>query len=62
MEGNELLKLLDFVKQLREEEHKLRKASEDADDSKEKVKCRASAEGYDKIAKDLDNLLRELNS
>jgi hypothetical protein len=62
MDGKELFRLLDLVKDLRKEADDFKKAAVDADDNSLKKECKLKTKIYTEIAEKLENLLRELNS
>ena len=62
MEGKELLSLLDLVKQLETKAETLETASKEAVDNSTRIESKASAKVYKEVAKELDKLLREINS
>ncbi len=61
MNGGELLKLLDFVKDLQKKAELVEEDIKQADDQKGMIECRAKAEIYRGVAERLETLLRKLN-
>ena len=60
MEGRELLRLLDFVEKLRKEQNRY-KIEADEKIGSEKVEPNSKGNAYGEIAKELENILRDLN-
>ncbi len=61
MDGGELLKLLDFVKDLQKRAEDVEEDLKQADDEKGMIECRSKAEIYRGVAERLESLLRKLN-
>jgi hypothetical protein len=62
MEGKDLLKLLDFARDLKEKGTKYEATAKEAIDHPQKGESRGMGKMAAEVGKDLEKLLRELNS